>query len=144
MRSLICVPSLLCTLRLSWFKLPVMPCVDYNSSFLTVIFALSLPSILLPELPDNIQHVISDTDPKMTLKNPHTHRLRSKLLFCHSQHTRSQNFFPDLCPTPVPHTLGSNYFEPSLVLDHVLYLPLCLGMHHSLISCHSLEIRCSL
>lgn len=48
----------------------VMSCEDCNSSFLTVIFTLSLSSVLLPELLDNIQHVISSMDPKMTLKRP--------------------------------------------------------------------------
>ena len=117
----------------SWCKLPIMSCMDYNSIFLTAIFALCLPSILLPELTGSIKHIVSDIGPKWPLKGPHTCRLKSKFLLWHSWHTRLQDSLPDSYTTSAPHTLGTNHLEPVPVLDHVLYLPLCLCRSHSVI-----------
>ena len=49
-------------------QLPILSSVDCKNSFSTATFAFRLPSIPLSELSGNIKHIISDIDPKMTLK----------------------------------------------------------------------------
>lgn len=130
------------TLLLSCYKLPL----SLVWTIITVSYLLFLPSVcppcLLPELPGNLNHIISDIDPKMTLKRPPHLWVKVQIsTVVYPTHQVQEVPFRLMSCSCYTHS-GFQRFEPILVLDHVLHLPLAIPWHVTFCYLY-LEIHCS-